>query len=67
MPGVYSGRTRHFHVKVRASGAPLLTTQLYFPGEPANARDPIYRPELVMDLRDDPQGKQAKFTFVVAS
>ncbi len=33
VPGLYPGRTRHIHVKVQPSGGPVLTTQLYFPGE----------------------------------
>ena len=43
MPAVYSGRTRHYHVKVQAPGSRLLTTQLYFPNEPANARDGLFQ------------------------
>jgi protocatechuate 3,4-dioxygenase beta subunit len=62
-PGLYPGRTRHFHVKVRAPGHQVLTTQLYFPGEPANRTDGIYRPELEMKVSD---AGQASFTFVVA-
>jgi protocatechuate 3,4-dioxygenase beta subunit len=62
-PGLYPGRTRHFHVKVRAPGREVLTTQLYFPGEPANQTDGIYRRELEMTVSDD---GTASFTFVVA-
>lgn len=63
-PGLYPGRTRHFHVKVQAPGGPVLTTQLYFPGEPANQADGIYRPELEMTVREgDPV--EGTFTFVV--
>ncbi len=48
LPAFYPGRTRHIHVKVRArEGGRILTTQTYFPGEPANARDGLYRAELV--------------------
>lgn len=65
VPGQYPGRTRHIHVKVQPPGGQVLTTQLYFPGEPANARDRIYRPELVMDVRDMSGGKEATFRFVV--
>ena len=61
-PGLYPGRTRHFHVKVRPPGGGVLTTQLYFPGEPANRADGIYRPELEMTISDD---GHASFTFVV--
>ncbi|MGH9002798.1 MAG: dioxygenase [Acidimicrobiia bacterium] len=62
-PGLYPGRTRHFHVKVRPPGGQVLTTQLYFPGEPANQADGIYRPELEMTFSGD---GQASFTFVLA-
>jgi len=39
VPGLYPGRTRHLHVKVQAPNQPVLTTQLYFPGQPSNATD----------------------------
>ncbi|MGH9008495.1 MAG: intradiol ring-cleavage dioxygenase [Acidimicrobiia bacterium] len=61
-PGLYPGRTRHFHVKVRPPGGEVLTTQLYFPGEPANQADGIYRPELEMTVSET---GDASFTFVV--
>jgi protocatechuate 3,4-dioxygenase beta subunit len=48
VPGLYPGRTRHIHVKVQAPGQPVLTTQLYFPDEPQNARDFIFDPELLL-------------------
>lgn len=62
-PGLYPGRTRHFHVKVRPPGGQVLTTQLYFPGEPANRTDGIYQPELEMTVSDT---GDATFTFVMA-
>lgn len=65
MPGNYSGRTRHYHVKVRAPGGRILTTQLYFPGEPRNDEDSIFSPELLMDVHDGADGKEATFDFVV--
>jgi protocatechuate 3,4-dioxygenase beta subunit len=65
VPGLYPGRTRHFHVKVQPPGGQLLTTQLYFPGESRNGQDSIFRPELLMDVRDSASGKDATFTFVV--
>jgi len=34
VPGLYPGRTRHIHVKVQRPHGRILTTQLYFPGEP---------------------------------
>ncbi|HWQ15010.1 MAG TPA: hypothetical protein VNL77_19585, partial [Roseiflexaceae bacterium] len=65
VPGLYTGRTRHIHVKVQAPNQPVLTTQLYFPDEPANARDGIFHPALVMAVRDAADGKEATFDFVL--
>lgn len=65
VPGLYPGRTRHFHVKVQAANQPVLTTQLYFPDEPGNASDGIFHPDLVMDAADGETGKQAAFDFVL--
>ena len=65
VPGLYTGRTRHIHVKVQAPNRPILTTQLYFPGEPRNARDPIYDPRLVLPVQDTSEGKLAAFDFVL--
>ena len=67
VPGLYTGRTRHIHVKVQARDGPVLTTQLYFPGEPANDRDGIFSPELLLgDVRDVGGARQGSFTFVLA-
>ncbi|HEY7030369.1 MAG TPA: hypothetical protein VH482_03530 [Thermomicrobiales bacterium] len=69
VPGLYTGRTRHIHVKVQAANGPVLTSQLYFPDEPANATDGIFDPALVMDLQDAKEkneGQVGFFTFVVA-
>lgn len=65
MPGLYPGRTRHFHVKVQAPNQPILTTQLYFPGEPDNARDGIYNSALEMTIQDTSDGKVGLFNFVL--
>jgi protocatechuate 3,4-dioxygenase beta subunit len=66
MPGLYPGRTRHFHIRVQAPNQPPLTTQLYFPGEPANAQDGIYIPELEMDVQTAADGsKVGTFDFVL--
>ncbi|MBF6050273.1 dioxygenase [Streptomyces sp. NRRL B-1677] len=65
VPGLYPGRTRHLHVKVQAPGGPLLTTQLYFPGEPRNNTDPIFNAALLMNVRRAGPAKEATFDFVV--
>jgi protocatechuate 3,4-dioxygenase beta subunit len=61
VPGLYPGRTRHIHVRVQPAGGRILTTQLYFPGEPVNERDFLYRPELLMRLA----GGESGFDFVL--
>ncbi len=65
VPGLYPGRTRHIHVKAQAPNGPVLTTQLYFPGEPQNARDGIFREECVISTEDAAGGKTGTFTFVL--
>ncbi len=50
-PGLYPGRTRHFHVKFQAPGGRVLTTQLYFPDDPGNARDGLFSKDLVLTMR----------------
>jgi len=66
VPGLYPGRTRHIHVKVQAPGGRILTTQLYFPGEPRNASDGIYDKDLEMSIKDGADGKNASYGFVLA-
>lgn len=65
VPGLYPGRTRHIHVKVQAPGSGILTTQLYFPGEPRNGTDMLYDPALLMNVRTAGSGKQGSFDFVL--
>jgi protocatechuate 3,4-dioxygenase beta subunit len=65
VPGLYPGRTRHIHVKVQAPNRPVLTSQLYFPGEPRNASDGIYDARLLMDVQDAGDGRDATFDFVL--
>ena len=67
VPGLYPGRTRHIHVMAQAPNQPVLTTQLYFPEEPANASDGIFNPALVMDVQDADDGEVAFFTFVLSA
>ncbi len=65
VPGIYPGRTRHIHVKVQAPNQPVLTAQLYFPDEPQNNTDGIFRSELLMEVQAAADGKTATFNFVV--
>ncbi|WP_435853464.1 dioxygenase [Streptomyces smyrnaeus] len=64
-PGLYPGRTRHLHVKVQAPYSRVLTTQLYFPGEPRNRTDPIFDARLLMNVRPEGGGQAGSFDFVL--
>jgi protocatechuate 3,4-dioxygenase beta subunit len=65
VPGLYPGRTRHIHVKVQRPRGRILTTQLYFPGEPRNRTDSIFDSSLLMDIRRVGRGRRAQFRFVL--
>ena len=67
-PVQYSSRTPHIHVKVQGEGTPVLTTQVYFPDlQKANARDRIFRDDLVMSLGRDGGAWRGRFDFVLAT
>jgi protocatechuate 3,4-dioxygenase beta subunit len=65
LPALYPGRTRHYHIKVQAPERPVLTTQLYFPDEPTNRCDGLFRRDLVMRIAEAPDGFAARFDFVL--
>jgi protocatechuate 3,4-dioxygenase beta subunit len=65
IPGGYITRTPHIHVKVRAPGGSILTTQLYFPQQESNKDDRIFNSDLVMSVSETTEGKHATFNFVL--
>ena len=65
-PVRYSARTPHIHVKVQGETTRVLTTQVYFPDmQEANARDRIFRDDLVMRLDRAGAGWRGRFDFVL--
>ena len=64
IPGPADGRPRHLYVKVQAPGGPLLTTQLFFPDDPANPIDPDFRSELLLTFND---AQTTAFDFVITT
>jgi protocatechuate 3,4-dioxygenase beta subunit len=65
-PHEYSFRSPHIHAKVRATeSSPVLTIQLYFPGEKRNATDPLFENRAVLDIKDTRDGQKAHFDFVI--
>jgi protocatechuate 3,4-dioxygenase beta subunit len=66
VPGLYTGRTRHIHVKAQAPRGRVLTTQLYFPGEARNRDDGLFDPELLLRRSRRVRGARvARFDFVL--
>ena len=64
VPAPYPGRTRHYHLKVQAPNRPILTTQLYFPGEQLNIFDDFYTPEMEMRVNGIP-APSGSFDFIL--
>lgn len=65
VPAAYEGRTRHFHLKVQPKGGRILTTQLYFPGEPKNRSDGLFRRELLIRTAKADDWSAGRFDFVL--
>lgn len=66
IPGEYPGRTPHIHVKVRAQeNTPIITTQLFIPGESGNETDSIFDSSLIIEITNTENGKVGNFDFVI--
>ena len=65
IPAAYPGRTRHYHFKVQRPGGQLLTTQLYFPGEPLNRRDRLFDNRLLLQVATASDGTVGRYDFVL--
>jgi protocatechuate 3,4-dioxygenase beta subunit len=65
-PVEYGPRTAHIHAKVRANdNSPVLTVQLFLPGEKRNQTDPIFDSSLIINIVDADGGEKASFNFVL--
>jgi protocatechuate 3,4-dioxygenase beta subunit len=58
------GRTRHYHLILAPDGGRPLTTQLYFPDEPGNARDRLFDASLQMRLERQGETLVGRYDFV---
>ncbi|HYI33206.1 MAG TPA: catechol 1,2-dioxygenase [Glaciibacter sp.] len=67
--GWHAWRPAHLHLKVSAAGHELITTQLYFPGDPHNDDDiaGAVKPDLLLDprRREDSDGEIVVYDFVL--
>ena len=60
-------RTAHIHAKVSAPVGPILTTQIYFRGEPRNTTDSFVRPSRIVSVHESNQGQRCRFDFVIVT
>jgi protocatechuate 3,4-dioxygenase beta subunit len=65
MPGAPRRRTRHIGLHVRVPNKTELWTELFVPGESANAGDSRFRQELLLKVRPEGQGKVAEFSVLL--
>jgi len=65
LAGWHAWRPAHMHLKVSAAGHQLVTTQLYFPGDPHNGDDiaSAVKPELMLDPKPAPFGDGVEVTY----
>lgn len=65
VPASYLNRTPHIHVSLKLSNERTLTTQLFFPNDPHNRGDSLYKESLLMTVHDGSKGKEATFDFIL--
>jgi catechol 1,2-dioxygenase len=65
--GWHAWRPAHLHLKVSAPGYELITTQLYFPGDPHNEDDiaSAVKPELLLDPHEVDGGEETVYDFIL--
>lgn len=63
----HAWRPAHLHLKVSAEGHQLITTQLYFPGDPHNDDDiaAAVKPELMLDPQPAGIGIDVEYDFIL--
>lgn len=63
--GWHAWRPAHIHLKVSAPGYQMITSQLYFPGDPHNTDDiaSAVKPELMLDVREQEDGQSRVTTY----
>lgn len=66
VPAPYTVRSMHIHFRVQRPGGRVLTTQVFFPGDPAQSRDRQFDPRLLLTLARENGTRTGRFDFVLA-
>ncbi|UES60148.1 hypothetical protein GFK91_30890 (plasmid) [Roseibium aggregatum] len=66
LPATYPPRSRHIHLKVQRPGSKMLTTQMFFPGDPEHARDRQFDSRLLMQTACEDGHLIGRFDLVLA-
>jgi protocatechuate 3,4-dioxygenase beta subunit len=64
VPGAPPGRARRLHVRVTPPTHPALSTEWFFPDDPARTTDPSFRPELLLKAVATASGRAVTFDVV---
>ncbi|RAI02136.1 intradiol ring-cleavage dioxygenase [Acuticoccus sediminis] len=66
VPAPYTFRSMHIHFRVQRPGGDVLTTQVFFPGDPSHDRDRQFDPRLLLALSRADATRVGRFDFVLA-
>jgi len=64
LPGAVAGRARRLNARVTVPSKPPLTTALFFPDDPGQTKDPLFRKELLMKKTKTETGA-VTFNFIL--
>jgi protocatechuate 3,4-dioxygenase beta subunit len=64
MPGAAAGRAERVHVRVTPPNHAALSTEWFFPDDPARASDQLFRPELLLKAVPGANGRAVTFDVV---
>jgi protocatechuate 3,4-dioxygenase beta subunit len=66
VPGAAQGRARRLGIRVIVANKGDFATELFFPDDPRNVRDPRFKPELLLKMVRATTGQAATFDLVLA-
>jgi protocatechuate 3,4-dioxygenase beta subunit len=65
VPASYLNRAPHIHVRLTLPNQRMFVTQLFFTDDSHNHSDSLFKENLVMEVYDTENGKEATFDFIL--